>query len=132
MGDEEESEPRIVVVGPCAAGKTTLVNNLRPRGYDVRSCAQEHSHAPRMWQKFSQAEVLIFLDAGLSTIAQRQKRTDWTQTRLDAQRQRLTHARAHCDLYLRTDDLTRGQVAATVEAFLRGRGIDPEGDGYGG
>jgi predicted ATPase len=125
MDDEGEPGPRIVVVGPCAAGKTTLVGTLRPRGYSIKSCAQEHSPAPQLWKEFSKAEVLVFLDAGLSTIARRQNRSDWTQARLDAQRQRLAHARAHCDFYLYTDDLTREQVADAVAAFLSAQGIPP-------
>lgn len=118
--------PQIVVVGPCAAGKSTLVANLRPKGYRIRVCGQEHSFVPDLWKRFSRADILIFLDAELPTIAQRQGRTDWTAERLAEQRQRLEHARAHCDLYLPTDALTREQVAAQVEAFLNGLGITPE------
>jgi len=117
--------PRIVVVGPCAAGKSTLVANLRPKGYDIRSCVQEHSYMPDLWRRFSKAEMLIFLDAQLPTIAQRQRRSDWTQEKLGVQRERLAHARSHCDLYLATDDLTREEVADYVEAFLRSRQIVP-------
>ena len=125
MGQTPSPCPRIVVVGPCASGKSTLVANLRPRGYDVRSCVQEHSYMPDLWRRFSKADVLIFLDAGLPTIAQRQQRSDWTQARLDVQQQRLAHARDQCDLYLATDVLTREEVAQTVEAFLKGRQITP-------
>jgi deoxyadenosine/deoxycytidine kinase len=126
MDDADRPEPRIVVAGPCAAGKTTLVNNLSPLGYNIHSCAQEHSFAPKMWQR-SNPEWLIFLDAELETIAERQKRGDWTQARLNEQRKRLAHARSHCDLYLKTDDLTRKQVADAVVAFLRQQGVDPKG-----
>ena len=129
MDDEDDQRPRIVVVGPCAAGKTTLVDALRPQGYNIRSCAQEHSGVPHLWRTFSRADVLIYLDAELPTIAARQRRTDWTPERLATQRQRLACARAHCDLYLPTDRLTRRQVAAVVEAFLRGRGIEPRDEG---
>ena len=118
MGDVDESPPRIVVVGPCAAGKTTLVNQLRPKGYNIRSCAQEHSYVPQLWRTFSRADVLIYLDADPITIARRQQRSDPTRLHLDAQRQRLSHARSHCDLYVPTDDLTRQEVADVVEAFL--------------
>jgi len=117
---------QIVVVGPCAAGKSTLVANLRPKGYRIKVCGQEHSFVPDLWRRFSRADVLIFLDAELPTIAQRQRRTDWTPDKLDAQRQRLEHARTHCDLYLPTDALTREQVAAHVEAFLNHLGIRAE------
>jgi len=123
MGDGDRCCPLVVVVGPCAAGKTTLVSNLRPKGYRIKACVQEHAFTPDLWKRFSGAEILIFLDAGLHTIARRQKRSDWTPARLDAQRQRLAHARAHCDLYLPTDELTREEVASAVEAFLQERQV---------
>jgi deoxyadenosine/deoxycytidine kinase len=126
MGEISRACPRIVVVGPCAAGKSTLVANLRPKGYDIRSCVQEHSYMPDLWKRFSKADVLIYLDAQLPTIARRQQRGDWTQERLDVQRGRLAHARDHCDLYLATDSLTSGEVAECVEGFLRGRRISPK------
>ena len=66
---------RVVVVGPCASGKTTLVDNLRPRGYEIKSCVQEHSFTPDLWKRFSKADVLVFLDAELPTIAERQQRS---------------------------------------------------------
>ena len=66
---------------------------------------------PDLWKRFSKADVLIYLDAQLPTVARRQRRGDWTQERLDVQRERLAHARDHCDLYLATDSLTSGEVA---------------------
>jgi shikimate kinase len=126
MDDSDQRGSRIVVVGPCAAGKTTLVSNLGRLGYNIHSCAQEHSSVPRLWQVRCHAEVLLYLDAELETIAQRQNRTDWTMTRLGAQRARLADARKHCDFYLRTDHLTREQVARAVDIFLRKGGIVPD------
>ncbi len=125
MDEEVSTRPRIVVVGPCAAGKTTLVENLRPKGYDIRACAQEHSGVPHLWLTFSRADVLIYLDVELPTIAARQRRTDWTPERLARQRRRLAHARASCHLYLPTDRLSIEQVAEVVENFLHERGIVP-------
>ena len=125
--EEDERSPRIVVVGPCAAGKTTLVGRLRQKQYNIRSCAQEHSHVPRLWKRYCRADVLVYLDADLDTISQRQNRTDWTLARLGEQHRRLADARLHCDFYLCTDVLTREQVAARVEGFLRERGFVPGG-----
>ena len=123
--DDSHSDLQIVVVGPCAAGKSTLVGNLRPKGYKIKACAQEHSFIPQLWAKLSKADILIFLDAALPIIAQRQKRNDWTQAALDEQHRRLAYARACCDLYFGTDDLTREQVAERVERFLQARGVKP-------
>jgi hypothetical protein len=125
VDDSDKRRLRVVVVGPCASGKTTLVGNLRRLGYDIHSCAQEHSGVPRLWKVRCRADVLIFIDAELETIASRQNRTDWTMTRLGAQRKRLADAREHCDFYLRTDDLSREQVATAVDDFLREQGIAP-------
>jgi hypothetical protein len=128
MGEGEERSPLVVVVGPCAAGKTTLVGKLRPKGYRIKACVQEHSFTPDLWKRFSGADILVFLDAQLHTIVRRQNRSDWTSARLDAQRRRLSHARAHCDLYLPTDELTREEVASVVEVFLRERRVTPTRD----
>ena len=125
MLKQDEVQPQIVIVGPCAAGKTTLVGSLRKRGYDVRACAQEHSVAPWLWHRRYFPEVLVYLDASLDTISRRQARDDWTQLRLDQQHQRLADARQHCDLYVDTNQLGREQVAAVVDGFLRSVGIAP-------
>ncbi len=41
---------RVVIVGPCASGKSVLVEGLTRLGYDAQACAQEHSYLPTMWQ----------------------------------------------------------------------------------
>jgi len=125
MIPQEMRQPRIVVVGPCASGKTTLVGNLSERGFDARACVQEHSAAPGLWHRRYMPQVLIYLDASLSTIAKRQRRSDWTEDRLDQQHQRLQDARKHCDLYVCTDQLTREQVVRVVEGYLRSVGVEP-------
>ena len=107
---------RIAVVGPCASGKTELVQALRARGYNARQRVQEHSYVPTMWQRISRPDVLIYLDAELSTIVRR--RSAWDERLLAEQRRRLSHARTHCDLYLRTDTLSREAVAQAVLSFL--------------
>ncbi len=109
---------RIAIVGPCASGKTELVQALCARGYDTRQCVQEHSYVPTMWQRISRPDVLIYLDAELPTIVQR-RGADWDERLLMEQRRRLSHARAHCDLYLRTDTLSREEVAQAVLDFLK-------------
>jgi guanylate kinase len=124
-----EAGPRVVVVGPDAAGKSTLVERLLALGYNARSCAQDHSYVPDMWRRISRPDFLIFLDARLETIARR-RAIDWGQERLDTVQARLAHARAHCDLYLPTDGLTRNEVAGRVCRALAAAGFKP-GPGKG-
>ena len=113
--------PCIAVVGPCGAGKTTLVERLRAEGYNIRSVAQEHSYVPDMWRRVSPTDILIYLDATLETIARRRE-VRWEQKHLDALNRRLRHARTHADFYLATDDLSPEEVARRVKAFLQSRG----------
>jgi shikimate kinase len=122
-----EESPRVVVVGPDAAGKTELTKRLRAQGYNARSCAQDHSYVPDMWQRISKPDFLVYLDAQLETIARR-RTIDWGQERLDKLNARLAHARAHCNLYLPTDDLEPPEVADRVRAALSTAGIVPNPD----
>ena len=45
----------MVIVGPDAAGKSTLVARLTALGYNARCCAQDHSYVPDMWHGLSAA-----------------------------------------------------------------------------
>jgi deoxyadenosine/deoxycytidine kinase len=119
---------RIKVVGPCAAGKSTLAAGLRRLGYDASSAAQDHSYVPDMWQRLQPPDFLIYLDVTLETAQQRGRAgAGWDQRYLDEQHERLRHARAHCDLYLPTDDLSQAQVLEQVVEFLNrvGEGAAP-------
>jgi len=109
---------RVAVVGPCASGKTALVERLQKRGYEARECVQEHSYVPMMWQKVSQPDVLIYLDASLATIAERRP-ADWNEEYLAKLNRRLSHARQHCDLYIQTDELSEDGVLERALDFLR-------------
>jgi ABC-type cobalamin/Fe3+-siderophores transport system ATPase subunit len=109
---------RIAVVGPCAAGKSTLVAALRARGYAARCVAQEHSYVPDMWRRISRPDILIYLDATLETIACR-RRIGWGPAYLETLNHRLRHARANADIYLMTDGLLPDQVMAEALGFLK-------------
>ncbi len=126
MSDQGEADrlPRVVVVGPDAAGKTELVWRLRALGYNAHSCAQDHSYVPDMWRRLARPDFLIYLDARLETIARR-RAIDWGQERLAALNARLAHARAHCDLDLPTDDLALSDVVDRVQITLSAAGIVP-------
>ena len=110
---------RIKVVGPCASGKSMLAARLRASGYDASSAAQDHAYVLDMWQRLNPPDLLIYLDVTLRSARERGRTgMGWSQEYLDEQHERLRHARAHCDFYLPTDDLTEEQVLAETLKFL--------------
>ena len=110
---------KISVVGVCASGKTTLVRGLKALGYDAYVVAQEHSCVKTLWQK-RQPDLLILLDANLQTIRQR-RQVSWGEERLTVQKERLSHARQHADLFLPTDSLTARDVMNQTVAYIVGQ-----------
>jgi hypothetical protein len=117
----------IVVVGPCAAGKTTLVTGLRAQGFAAaRLVAQEHSGIRDLWARRGRPQTLIYLDAQPATMNRRQGRSDWTTEGRADLVPRLEHARRECDLCLSTDDLTIPQVLETVVKFLEQCSATPD------
>jgi hypothetical protein len=117
------SRPLIAIVGPCAAGKRTLAHGLRARGYNARRVLQEHSYVPDMWRRITRPDLLIYLDASLETIRRRRAQPDWPEWMLELEVGRLSHARACCDLYLKTDELTIPQVLERVLDWLGAQGV---------
>lgn len=107
----------VAVVGPCAAGKSLLVEALRERGHNAHEVAQEHSYVPAMWQRVTQPDSLIYLDVSWEE-ALRRRPTDAGADWWAEQATRLRHAREHADLYVNTDGLTPEEVRRAVIAFL--------------
>lgn len=105
------------VVGPCAAGKSTLVAGLKERGYKARDIAQEHSYVPSMWQRITKPDVLIYLDVSYeNTIRRRQ--LNWTPSEYENELTRLRHAHKHADLYVDTNPLTIAEVLEQALIYL--------------
>jgi 50S ribosomal subunit-associated GTPase HflX len=115
----KEDEPAIGVVGPCAAGKSTLVAALRSRGYPTRHIAQEHSYVQDMWKQISDPDILVYLDVSYEISLIRTGST-WSKLIYDNQVQRLQHAKEHADLLIMTDDLSPQQVLDRVLGHLQG------------
>src|SRR5512139_4134835 len=107
----------IGVVGPCGAGKSTLIKGLEAHGYSCRHIAQEHSYVKDMWQRISHPDLLIFLDASFPVSTERRK-LNWLERDHAEQERRLSHAREHADLLIQTDQLTPEQVLARVLDLL--------------
>lgn len=117
MISSPSSGVKIGVVGPCGAGKSTLVRALRARGIAAREIAQEHSGVPAMWQRITRPNLLIYLNASRETAERRLERElppDWWEEMTA----RLAHARAHAALIVETDGLTPEEVAERVTEFL--------------
>jgi thymidylate kinase len=110
----------IGVVGPCSAGKTTLIAGLRARGYSAHHIAQEHSMVPHMWKRLDDPDVLIYLDVSYE-VSMRRRPLDMSENEFAEQASRLRHARQHADLYVHTDDLGPQEVLQEVENYLKNR-----------
>ncbi len=115
---DDERNLRIVIVGPCGAGKTTLAEGLTARHFLARQITQEHSYVPNMWKLLSKPDVLIYLDASFEVCEQR-KQLDWGPKDHAEQIRRLAHARQHCDIYLFTDNLTPDEILQSVLQSLQ-------------
>ena len=113
-----QSESRkIVVVGPCAAGKSTLVSALRGLGYDAHVSGQEHSEIATLWQR-SEPDVLIALDVDISAV--RARRGDgWPEWLHDLQVQRLAAASRAANFAIDTTLLSPQSVVDRVVAYLQ-------------
>jgi adenylate kinase family enzyme len=109
---------KIGIVGPCSAGKSTLAQGLKQRGYpDVRLISQEHSYVPYMWQRITNPDVLIYLDVSYEN-AQKRRWLNWMPHEYAEQLRRLGHARQHAQLILDTNPLSVEGVLDAVVQFL--------------
>lgn len=115
---------KIGVVGPCAAGKTTLIVALKTLGYRVHHIAQEHSYVADMWQRISNPDVLVYLDVSYSISMQRRP-MNWSEGEFLEQVHRLVHARQHANLYIDSNNLTPNEVLRKVLDFLTATDPDP-------
>lgn len=110
--------PRVAFVGPCGAGKSTVVHRLRGLGVDARMPAQEHSGVADMWQKLLQPDFLIVLDAPNPVLRQRRPGIDLNDRVLAEERRRLAHAFAHANLILDTSQMDEDEVVRTILHWL--------------
>lgn len=108
---------KIGVVGPCAAGKSTLIAGLRVRGYQAKHIAQEHSYVPDMWRRLTNPEVLVYLNVSYPVTLDRRK-LDWSEAEYLIQVERLAHARQHADLQIDTDLLTPDEIVERVIQWI--------------
>jgi energy-coupling factor transporter ATP-binding protein EcfA2 len=110
---------KIVVVGPCAAGKSTLVTALRGLGYDAHVSGQEHSEIAMLWQH-SHPDVLIALEVDISAVRDR-RGGSWPEWLHDRQVRRLAAASRAADLAIDTTAISPQTLVDRVVAYLQRR-----------
>jgi hypothetical protein len=107
----------IGVVGPCAAGKSTLISGLDAIGISARHIAQEHSYVPDMWLRLTHPKFLVYLYVSYP-VSKRRRKLDWSERDYLEQLNRLAHARKFATLYIDTDPLAPQDVLDTVISRL--------------
>ncbi|HWV25232.1 MAG TPA: hypothetical protein VNZ58_13675 [Thermomicrobiales bacterium] len=117
--DVSVSPPRIVVVGPCASGKSTLVSQLLDAGYDARVVAQEHSAIRDLWAK-RHPDIVVALDLDLDTLRARRS-PEWSAEVFAQQHERLRSAFDAADLIIDTSVHGEKETAAMVFELLNMR-----------
>jgi len=110
--------PRVVVVGPCASGKSTLVAGLRRLGFAASACGQEHSEIATLW-RHTDPDIVVALAVDLATIRARRGVTEWPEWLYDAQRRRLRQAEAAATLRVDTPQFDPAAVLELVASHLR-------------
>jgi GTPase SAR1 family protein len=120
--DADQAQPqslKIIIVGACASGKSTLVERLRGLGYDAAVCAQEHSEIQNLWRR-TEPDIVVYLDVDLSTIRAR-RGEEWPQTIYETQLRRLQAARAGADVIVDSVRMNQDAVLARVLAAVEDR-----------
>jgi ABC-type cobalamin/Fe3+-siderophores transport system ATPase subunit len=125
MINQVQKSDLIGIVGPCSAGKSTLIGRLKELGYSCRHIAQEHSYVPDMWQRLVNPIVLIYLDVSYA-VSMKRRPLNLNRAEFGEQKKRLTHAFQNADLSIHTDELTPDEVQNLVVKFLRKLNIQPK------
>ncbi len=126
---DDDARWEIVVVGPCASGKSTLADGLVGLGYRARVVGQEHSEIERLWQRHDPS-VVIGLQASLETVRRRRGR-EWPEAVYARQQRRLAPAMSAAAVVLDTGVLSAMATLAAAAAVIREAGLraSPDVDG---
>jgi guanylate kinase len=124
MSDPPRKDTVLGIVGPCSAGKSTLIGNLQEMGYICRHIAQEHSYVPDMWLRIVNPAALIYLDVTYQT-SLRRRHLNLSNLEFEEQNRRLAHARQNAHIYVNTDQISPEQVYQLVLKSLQDLAIQP-------
>jgi hypothetical protein len=108
---------RVAVVGTCASGKSSVVSELRRRGYDAWAVAQEHSIIHELW-RHQHPDRVVYLQTSLDAIRRRRNAPRWPEWIYTVQLQRLENARSNADLIVDTDALDLPGVVQQIVSAL--------------
>jgi deoxyadenosine/deoxycytidine kinase len=108
--------PRVVVVGPCASGKSTLVNSLQEFGIEAWVAGQEHSVIRKLWDR-RKPDVVVALDLSLDTLRERRGES-WSADLFKVQHERLQDAFERADLVIDTGETPVEDVLSQVLDLL--------------
>ncbi len=103
---------RVAVLGTCASGKSTVVGELRRRGFDAYAVSQEHSIVRNLWDH-ANPDVVVLLETDYWTICQRRGQ-DWPRWLYDLQLERLVEVKNHADVIVSTSNASVEQTVATI------------------
>ncbi len=117
MDDGGWRRAKIMIVGNCASGKSTLAKGLRELGYEAHGFSQEHSYSSKVWTRRN-PDILILLQCRYETIKERRD-IAWGLETYKKQLQTLEHARRHAHLIVATDGLHPEELVADVHEFLQ-------------
>lgn len=113
----------VLIIGPCAAGKSTLARGLRDHGFSAHLVAQEHSGVANLWRKHS-ARAIVYLDVDLPNV-HRRGRPDFPEWLHQKQHTRLQDAKRAADCYIDTAPLSIRDVLQQALRFLDEHHIAP-------
>jgi hypothetical protein len=111
---------RVVVVGYCASGKSTVVAALQARGVDAQAVAQEHSAVRDLWNH-PHPDIVIFLDVEIDDIRRRRDNPAWPEWIYELQRSRLEPARERADLIVNSSELDVDQIVSRIADVVNER-----------
>lgn len=108
----------LAIVGPCAAGKSTMVRALVAIGVPAREVAQEHSRVPHLYARRAPPTALVYLAADWKTVAARRGRRD-SRPQYEEELRRLAAAKATAGLVVHTDGLQPDAVRERIVTWWR-------------
>ncbi len=114
----------LILVGVCAAGKTTAKDGLKSSGIPARSVAQEHSMVKQLYRQGGMG-LVVLLVASWETVHHR-RQLAWNPDFYRTEWMRLQEARKEARLILHTDELSRKEVADAIIRWWDARlGLGP-------